>query len=226
MEELFEEEGMKNVVNIGASSYTGEFLLPQLIGGWEKQNPDIELKVDISDSSEVFEQVVNGELEAGVIGMSLENSNVHAETFLNNFDELILICPANHPFAGKSEVSINDLKGQDFILREPGSATRMWYREVLATHNINLDNLNVVAELDTYPAIIKAVESGSGISFVLRKTAKDALDLGRIKEIKIKEVSPLMGNLYIIYNTDMPMSDEVRRFLGFLEAEKPQLMAA
>jgi len=217
---------MKNIVNVGASSYTGEFLLPQVLADWEKQNPDMELKVDISDSSQVFEQVINGDIEAGVIGMSLENNVVKAETFLNNFDELVLVAPAENPLANKGELLVEDLKGQDFILREPGSATRMWYREVLATHGITFENLNVVAELDTYPAIIKAVESGSGLSFVLKKAAKDSLEMGRIKEIKLKDLPPLMGNLYVIYNTERPMSNGTRRFLSFLEAEKPKLMAA
>ncbi len=223
---MTKEEIMKNAVNIGASSYTGEFLLPQLLGDWEKQNPDMELKLEISDSANVFEQVLNGDIEAGVIGMSFENSNVHAETFLNNYDELILICSQNHPFAQQREVSVDDLRGQDFVLREPGSATRMWYREVLATHGITFDNLNVVAEIDTYPAIIKAIESGSGLSFVLRKAAQDALDTGKVKEVKIKDLPPLKGNLYVIYNTELPLSEETRRFLSFLEAEKPKLMAA
>lgn len=217
---------MKNTVNVGASSYTGEFLLPQLISDWEKLNPDVELKVEISDSSQVFEQVMNGDVDAGVIGMSLENNTVRAEPFLNNYDELILICSPDHPFASKGEISVNDLKGQDFILREPGSATRMWYREVLATHGVTFDDLNVVAELDTYPAIIKAVESASGISFVLRKSAQDSLKMGRIKEVKVKDLTPLMGNLYVIYNTEFPMSDETRQFLGFIEAEKPKLAQA
>ncbi|HEY3375131.1 MAG TPA: LysR substrate-binding domain-containing protein [Candidatus Aquicultor sp.] len=217
---------MKNIVNVGASSYTGEFLLPQLIADWERQNPDIELKVGISDSSQVFEQVLNGDLHAGVIGMSFENDSVTAETFLNKFDELILICPPQHPLANKGQVALEDLRGQDFIIREAGSATRMWYREFLATHGITFENLNIVAELDTNPAIIKAVESGSGLSFVLRKSASDALELGRIKELKIKDISPLMGNLYVIYNSVRAPSDETRRFLSFLEAETPKLQAA
>ncbi|HZD61025.1 MAG TPA: LysR substrate-binding domain-containing protein, partial [Anaerolineae bacterium] len=205
---------------------TGEFLLPQLIADWDKQHPDMELKVEISDSSQVFEQTINGDIEVGVIGMSLENSSVRAEPFLTNYDELILVGPPNHPFADKGEISVNDLKDQDFILREPGSATRMWYREVLATKGITFDDLNVVAEFDTYPAIIKAVESSSGLSFVLRKAAQDALNAGKVKEIKIKELSPLMGNLYAIYNTDLPLSEGARRFLSFLETEKQRLMEA
>ncbi|MCL6473082.1 MAG: hypothetical protein K6T91_09805 [Firmicutes bacterium] len=215
---------MKNVVNIGASSYTGEFLMPQLLADWEKQNPDTELKVEISDSSQVFEQVLDSKIDAGIIGMSLENESVTAEPFLRNY-ELILIAPPDHPFA-KGEIAVNDLKGQNFILREPGSATRMWYREMLSRYGITFDDLNVVAEFDTYTAIIKAVEAGAGLSFVLRKSAEDSLKAGRVKEVKIKDVQPMMGSIYIIYNTEFPMSDETKMFLDFIEAEKPKLMAA
>jgi DNA-binding transcriptional LysR family regulator len=216
---------MKNTISVGASSYTGEFLLPQIINDWEQQNPDLELRVDISDSSNVFEQIISGELEAGVIGMSLENHDVKADPFLSNFDELVLVCPPNHPFASVNDISINDLKGQDFVIREPGSATRMWYREMLATKNIDFDDLNIVAELGTHPAVLKAVASGSGCSFVLRKAAQDYIELGRIKEVKVRDLQPLMGSLYVIYNSRMRMSDNTRRFLNFLDMERQKLSA-
>lgn len=217
---------MKNVINVGASSYTGEFLLPQIITDWEKQNPDLELKVDISDSSNVFEQIISGEIEAGVIGMSLENNYVKADQFLSNYDELILICPPDHPFASVSEISINDLRGQDFVMREPGSATRMWYREMLSTKGIGFDDLNVVAELGSYPAIIKAVEMGSGCSFVLKKAAQDFIDTGKIRQVTIRDMQPITGSLYVIYNSKLRMSDNARRFINFLDTEKQKLIAA
>jgi hypothetical protein len=40
-----------------------------------------------------------------------------------------------------------------------------------------------------HPSVIKAVEAGSGLSMVPKKAALDSLELGRVKEVKVKELA-------------------------------------
>ena len=215
---------MKRPVNIGASSYAGNYLLPRLLRDWQKLNPDAELKLEITDSEDVFKQVNEGLIEFGLIGACLESENVEAREFLQN-DELILIVPPDNPLADKKEIAVEALRGQDFIVREPGSATRMWYREMLNKHCITFDDLNLVAEMDSHPAVISAVESGSGMALVPRGAALESLELGRVKEVKIKELSPMTGSLYMIWPRADALSAPTRQFIDFLESEKTRLAA-
>lgn len=46
---------MKKTVFVGASSYTGDYLLPHILADWERLYPDVELVLKISDSEEVGE---------------------------------------------------------------------------------------------------------------------------------------------------------------------------
>jgi DNA-binding transcriptional LysR family regulator len=216
-----EEVIMKKSINVGASSYTGNYLMPTILADWEKVSPDTELKLEITDTEEVFEQVESGVLQLGLVGACLESDNVEAEEFLQN-DELILIAPPSHPLAQKKEISVEELRGQDFILREPGSATRMWYRENLNRYCITFDDLNVVAEMAGHPSVIKAVEAGSGLSMVPKKAALDSLELGRVKEVKVTELSPMTGSLYMLHPRGDSLTPESRQFLDFLEAERPK----
>ncbi len=211
---------MKNVITLGASSYAGEYLIPQIIPDWEKTHPEIEVKVTTTDSQQIFEQVISGDIEMGIIGASLEDEKLETREFAINYDELILIVPVNHPMATKNEVSINDLRNQDFICREPGSATRMWYREAFLNHGLSFDDLNIVAEFDSHQSIIKAVEFGTGISMVPRKAAQEAIQLNKVKEIKIKELEPLKGSSYLIWNKERDLSKDMQEFMDFLATEK------
>ncbi len=213
---------MKKIVTIGASSYTGNYLLPRILPDWQRLNPDTELKLEITDSEDVFNQVDEGLIEFGLIGACLESENVEAHELLQN-DELILIVPPDHPFAGRKDVTVEALRGQDFILREPGSATRMWYREMFNRASITFDDFNVVAELDSHPAVISAVEAGCGIAMVPRNAASDSLDLGRVKAVPIKELSPMTGSIYMVWPRANSLSGSTRQFMDFLESEKPRL---
>lgn len=210
---------MKKLVTVGASSYTGNYLLPRLLQDWEEVNPDTEIKLEITDSEDIFHQVQDGLVEVGLIGACLESENVEAHEFAQD-DQLILIVPLGHAFADRSEIEIDELRGQDFVLREPGSATRMWYREAFNRFKLTLGDLNVVAELDSHPAVITAVESSLGVAMVPRHAADDALDAQRIKDVRIRELAPMTGSLYMIWPRVDSLSPQTRQFIDWLETER------
>lgn len=213
---------MKRVVNVGASSYTGNYLLPKMLKDWDDISPDTEVKLEITDSEDVFHQVSDGLVELGLIGACLESETVEAHEFIQD-DELILIAPPDHPLADRGEINLDELRGCDFILREPGSGTRMWYREAFNRFKLTFGDLNVVAELDSHPAIITAVASGTGLAMVPKNAALDALAAGSIRELRIKELTPMTGSLYVIWPRANSMSAQTRQFIDFLEAERPRL---
>ena len=55
-------------IYMGGSTIPGEYILPNLIGRFNKQYPKLSVKLTIADSSEIENRVLAGELEIGVIG--------------------------------------------------------------------------------------------------------------------------------------------------------------
>ena len=53
---------------LGASTIPGTYVLPKLIGSFKNIHPNIQITLKIADSKEVAEQVLKGEVEAGLIG--------------------------------------------------------------------------------------------------------------------------------------------------------------
>ncbi len=200
-------------LSIAASTIPGEYVLPKLLGGFGRFYPGIQLNLKISDTGKVVEELLRGQAHIGFIGSHIKNDSLHVEEFIN--DELIIIgSPEDVP----SEMSLNELIGLNFILREVESGTRMEFYEQLKNMGIETEKLNVVMELGSTRAIITAVESGLGISAVSAIATEDALTLGKVKEIKIKDVS-FKRNLYLAWNKNKYQNYAARAFLNYLIQE-------
>lgn len=196
-------------------------MIPMMLPDWQKASSNSELKVEIGDSESIFEQVLSGDLEVGLIGVCFEHDDLETQEFIMN-DELVLICPSDHPLASQGEISAEALKGQNFCVREPGSATRMWMRESLARQGISFDDLNLVCELDTHKAIVSSVQAGVGLACVPKLVAREAAVQSKVKEIAVQGLSPINGSMCTIWNKQFLTSDG-EELLSFLDSEKNKI---
>ena len=110
---------MKHLFTLGASTIPGEFIIPRLLSAMIRHLPEIELKVEISDSLKVFEGLRKGQYEIGIIGTRFDSTDVEFTVIVKD-DRLVLITPKNHPLATKGTIALGDLKGQNFVTRGKG----------------------------------------------------------------------------------------------------------
>lgn len=64
---------MKKTVAIGTSTIPGEVILPHLMPKILLRDPDISLKLVVTNSRTTFESVRKGEIEIGIIGTRYES---------------------------------------------------------------------------------------------------------------------------------------------------------
>ena len=94
---------------MGASTGPGGTVVPVLLCEFAEANPEITVDLTISDTQTIVEQVARRELELGVVGATPRNRSVAYEPFFR--DEVVLVCPPDHRFAGKT-ISLDDLRGE------------------------------------------------------------------------------------------------------------------
>jgi DNA-binding transcriptional LysR family regulator len=207
---------MKKELLIGVSTIPGQFIIPGLLKEIIQKIPGVELKLEISDSRKTFDKVVNGQIEVGVIGTDYKHPDVDLLPFIKD-DKLSLIVPIDSPLAKKGKITLDELKGQNFIARESGSGTRVTYERAFEKAGFSLKDLNIVAEAGDTEACIQAVEGGSGVSIVSTLSARNAIEAGRVKILDIEGVS-LFRNFYIITNKKRLLSDVSKHFISFLKS--------
>jgi len=207
---------MKHLFTLGASTIPGEFIIPRLLSAMISHLPEIELKVEISDSLKVFEGVRKGQYEVGIIGTRFDSTDVDFTVIVKD-DRLVLITPKNHPLAAKGTVALGDLKGQNFVTREKGSGTRAVYEKAFKDAGLALTDLNTVAEVGTTEAVIQAVEGGAGIAIVSELAAKEAIELGKVQALNIPLLR-MIRDFSIITRKGKPLSKDASEVLAVIKA--------
>jgi DNA-binding transcriptional LysR family regulator len=186
---------MKKTFTIGASTIPGDVILPHLMPKILQRNPDISLKLVVTNSWTTFESVRKGEIEVGIIGTHYDSNEIEYQTIISN-DRLVLIAPKDDPLAKKDRLSIEDLRGKPFVNREPGSGTRATYEHAFQEAGLSMEDINVVAEISDTEGVIQAVQAGTGLSIVSEVAARTSECCGDIVILDLP--LNITRNFYII----------------------------
>ena len=197
---------------IGASTVPGEYILPRLLADFIALHPAVEASVEIGDTRDITDMVRTAECDIGFVGARLSNRGMKQEPFLE--DELVLVVPVSHPFAGKDSIAIVDLGQERLITRERGSGTMQNVYRMLGGAGFDPRNWRNAPVFGSTQAIISAVEAGLGVAFVSEFAARAAITSNHISALRIDHV-PLKRQLYITYLTRNSSTRLQREFLSF-----------
>ncbi|MBE3571287.1 MAG: LysR family transcriptional regulator [Bacillales bacterium] len=169
-------------LSIGASYTYGEYILPHIMAELHKQYPLIKPAITIGNSNEIIEMVSNHQLDVGIIEMDIEMKDVYIEPFAE--DQMFIIASANHPYAKKKRVSIDDLRSETWIVRETGSGTRKATDKLFSNYNFFPHD---IMEFGSTQLIKEVVEAGLGITFLSQWTVRKELSFGTLKQLNIDD---------------------------------------
>jgi len=108
-------------IHMGGSTIPGEYIFPKILENFRIKHPLVTVTLTISDTSDIEKRVIDGDFELGVIGSKSTSVRLICRELWK--DELVLAVPIGHKWAGKKQVSFENLSKEPFILRETGSGT-------------------------------------------------------------------------------------------------------
>ena len=168
---------------LGASTGPAAVVLPVVLAEFQCRHPGVRVFLSVSDTHTVVERVGARELELGIVGASRRHRGVRFEPFFS--DEVILACPPDHPFAGRT-VSLDELRGAGMILMQEGAGVRQIVEDSLRRQGVRLRDLDVRLELGLQESVRRAVEAGYGVTFLSRTAVESDLAAGRLAEARVE----------------------------------------
>ena len=177
----------KGKISLGGSTIPGEYILPKLIGRFRERYPSISIDLSIANTDEIKSSVLAGDLELGVVG----SGNIHTNLICRELwkDQLLLVVPSEHRWAGTTEVTVRDLIDEPFILRELGSGTLKIMDDYLKNVGLNgIDALNTVARFGTSTAVKEGIKAGLGVSILSARAADTELKMGILNALDVKDL--------------------------------------
>jgi DNA-binding transcriptional LysR family regulator len=182
-----DEGELRGELAIGAATGPGATVVPLLLCEFQESNPSVRVELTISDTQTVVEAVGRRELELGIVGATPRHRAVVYEPFFE--DEVVLVCPTQHPFAGRT-IKVEDLRDAPLIVMQEGAGVRQVIEEELRQLGTRLKDLDVRLELGLQEAVKSAVEAGHGVTFISRTAVESELADGRLATARVRGLEP------------------------------------
>ena len=212
-----DEGAITGTLELGASTGPGGTVVPLLLCEFQEQHPDVGVRLIVSDTQTVVDRVAERELELGIVGAGRRHRGVAFEPFFS--DEVVLACPAEHRFAGKT-VSLDDLKGEKLIVMQDGAGVRQVIEDELRKAGMRLRDLDVRLELGLQESVRSAVLAGHGIAFISRLAIEADLAAGRIATARVRGLDPVR-EILLARATGRSETRAARAFVAFAQGRLP-----
>jgi DNA-binding transcriptional LysR family regulator len=194
---------------IGANESTTLYLL-QHIQRYRELYPKIKVQVRRSLSSKIPDELIDGNLELGVISFDPADERIKSKVIYT--DALAFVVSPRHRLAHKKTVSIADLGSEIFIAHNVVSP----YRDlVLREFQAHKTPLNMSVEMPTIEAIRRLVQSNMGVAFLPRMCVEQEIEQQMLCEIRVKELH-VERKIRLVYPARRALSHAARAFLEVL----------
>jgi len=204
-------EELSGAFEIGASTGPGGIVLAQLLCEFADRHPDLRVTLWVFDTQTIVERVAARELELGVVGAARRHRGVAFEPFFR--DPVVLVCPPEHPFAGKT-VGLDELRGGNLIAMQEGAGVRQLLEDELRRSGTKIRDLGVRLELGLQESVLSAVRSGHGVTFISRRSVEADLAAGTLAEARVEGLE-LERDVFLVRATGRVETRAARAFLDF-----------
>lgn len=166
---------LRGELRIGASNSVGNYLVGELLAPFMQQQPDVSIQVQVANTRAMTERLLAHDIDLACVEGAVHHPQIVSRPWR---DDALTVCASPmHPLARKRRLTPEDFAGADWILREPGSATRNLSEQVL----MHLPPGRVLLELGQIEGIKQAVIAGLGIACLPQAATQDAVANGRLR---------------------------------------------
>lgn len=211
----------KGHIRIGLPPLFDARFLLEIVGSFHEIYPGITFQLIEQGSKKIEEAVENNSLDVGIVVLPTNLELFHHFSLIE--DELRLIVQNTHPLAAKTEVHLNELENESFILFNKDFVLND--RIIYSCNSVGFQP-KVVSESTQQSFIAEMVACNLGIALLPESVCHHLNE--NITTIKV--VNPVINsNLAIIWSKDQYLSYAAKEWIHYIKEQytenknKPQL---
>jgi DNA-binding transcriptional LysR family regulator len=212
-----DEGSVGGTLELGASTGPGGSVVPVLLCEFQERNPEVRVRLTVSDTQTVVAQVADRELELGIVGAGRRHRGVTFEPFFG--DEVVLACPPGHAFAGKT-ITLEQLRNEPLIVMQEGAGVRQVLEDELRKAGTRLRDLDVRLELGLQESVRSAVLAGHGVTFISRLAIESDLAAGALATARVRDLDPVR-EIFLARASGRSETRAARAFIAFAREHMP-----
>ena len=200
-----------------AVASTANSFAPHLLARFCKQHPGITFSLDITNRKNLLQQLTANEKDMVIMGKPPDNMDLEYIDFMDN--PLVVIAAPDHPLAKQTQIPLQALAQESFVVREPVSGTRLAVDRFFCQHDIQLP---IIMETTRNEGIKQAVAAGLGLGIVSLHTVQLELAAGCLVVLPVVAF-PIMRSWYIVHRQGKRLSPIAQTFKDYVIQEARQI---
>lgn len=207
-------DAVRGVLRVGTIYSVGFYLLDPYVRRFLQAHPEVHLHIEYTHWSRIYAAVVNGEMDFGVVAYPRKQRSIEIVPLAA--EELVLVCPPDHPLTQKDRIRPADLKGQAFVAFEGNIPTGRYIEKLLHAEKVEP---NVVMEFDNIELIKRAVEVNRGVSILPEGNVDRECRYGDLAMVRFANPDRWVRKLGIIRRRGRAPGPAEKTFLALLREE-------
>lgn len=214
-------DGLKGLrrgrINLAVVS-TAKYFAPRLLAKFREEHPLVEIRLAVNNRNSVIEQLVANEVDLAIMGRSPQSLDTIAEPFAQN--PHVIIAAPDHPLASRRRIPEAEVAREMFIVREPGSGTRLAMQQFFEERNLAI---KVGMEMASNETIKQAVMAGMGLSFISRHTINLEIQTQRLVVLDVRSM-PVVRLWHVAHLARKRLSPTAAAFKQFVITHGRELL--
>lgn len=211
-EELERLAGLEaGAIHVGASTTPGVYLLPDTLGCFRRDHPNVTVQVEIASTGAILERLLTGQVSLALVGEPEPDERLQLEPFIS--DEIVGVAKPGTLALRDGRASPREIAAQTLLVREPRSSTRRVSERALAAAGALPAR---TWELDSAEAIKRAAREGLGIAFLSRYAVAEEIERGELEAFRIAGRPALERDLHVARLARRPFTPSERVFVETL----------
>ncbi|HJP50571.1 MAG TPA: LysR family transcriptional regulator [Pseudomonadales bacterium] len=196
-------------LSLATSHHIGLWHLPQVLRAFSAQHPKVALDLHFMDSEVAYEQIVQGNLELGIITLA-PTSHERLASIPIWRDELVFVCSADQPLAQNNKIYLEQLPEYPVILPDMTTFTGRIVKELFTERGLTL---NVSMSTNYLETIKMLISVGLGWSVLPKSMLDDSIQVIDVPNITIER------RLGIIHHVQRTLSNAATAFLDLVKSQ-------
>lgn len=205
---------LNKTIQISSTYSLSSSLLPGIIQSFKQKYPEITIHLIQSPNMDLIHDIAQGKTDF-VFGRIIPDLSIYKNIkYIPLFHEdLVILINNNHPLAGKEELSLEELKGEDFIFFHKSTGFKSIVMEMFEYAGFKP---NICYEVNDNATCNALVSANLGIAIV---SPAPTYDRSTVRQVRIK--SPIReSNIYMLWNSESEArgSDLYLKFLEHIKS--------
>lgn len=211
IEEFVEDyrQGRKGKLRIAATYLPANFLVPGWAARFKAGQPEMEIEITTTNSTQAFEQLQRHEADVAFYGGGAKEKPEDVDWLELFEDELWFVVAPSHPFANGT-VSLPEMMQEPFVMREEGSSTRERLVSLCTTYGLKPPR--VTLQFSGLGEVIRSVMAGYGANFISSLAVRDYVEWKQLCRVQVEGIQ-LSNHIAVCTRKNETLSAGLQRFI-------------